>query len=173
MRKIRRQYKAKEGSHIHDKDAQIIGQRLETLPMITRQAVLNDARKPKSPLHRFIEWNSRKAAESWRLQQAQHLITAIRVVVLIDGEEMETVAFHRLVVEPPEGDNGDSPSVVFYKPVLDLTVEEMREQVLKNALEELVSWRTRYAEFAKIYKKLFGAIDKTIEQIDMGLNGGK
>ena len=172
MKRKKRQYKAREGSHINDRDAQIIGQRLETLPMITRQAVLNDARKPKSPLHRFIEWDSRKAAESWRLQQAQHLITAIRVVVVIDGEEMETVAFHRLTVESSDEDALDDSPVSYYKAVLDLTGEEMREQVLKNALAELMSWRTRYAEFAKVYKKLFGAIDKTIEQMDMGLNGG-
>ena len=173
MKKKRRQYKARASSHINDKEAQIIGRWLETMPLITRQAVLNDARNTKSPLHPFIEWDNRKAAESWRLEQAQHLINAIRVVVEIDGEEVETVAFHRLIMESTQDNDGDNPPVAYYKPVLDLTAEEMRDQVLKNALAELVSWRNRYAEFEKVYKKMFGEIDATVKQIESELGAGK
>ena len=87
---------------------------------------------------------------------------------MIEGEEAETVAFHRLQIESPE-ENGDGEPVSFYKPVLELTEEEMREQVLKSALGDLISWRQRYAEFARVYKKLFGIIDKTAKQIEMEL----
>ena len=48
-----------------------------------------------------------------------------------------------------------------------------RAMTWKNALAELVSWRNRYMNFGRLYKKLFGEIDATVKQIEMELGAGK
>lgn len=42
---------------------------------IPPKRVLEDAKNPKSPLHKYIEWDDRKAAFLYRLNQARELIS--------------------------------------------------------------------------------------------------
>jgi hypothetical protein len=52
-----------------------------TLPPVD---VVNSARSPKSPLHRYFEWNDAIAGEAYRLDQARMLIRSVRVSVIYE-----------------------------------------------------------------------------------------
>lgn len=54
---------------------------LETDGRLTPLAVVDDARRPDSPLHEFFEWDSDKAALQYQLDQARTLIRAVKVVI--------------------------------------------------------------------------------------------
>ena len=57
--------------------------RLESLvkrnPRLTPDAVVDDARNPKSPLHPHFEWDDAKAGHAHRLYQARRLIASVQV----------------------------------------------------------------------------------------------
>jgi len=67
---------------------------LEHRGRLTAAAVVDSARDPQSPLHRYFEWDDTSAAESWRLEQARSLIRSVRVIVTY---ETETLAHPRYV----------------------------------------------------------------------------
>ena len=50
---------------------------------MTATAVVDAARPSGSQLHRYFEWDDIKAAESWRHEQARHLLRSIEVQIEI------------------------------------------------------------------------------------------
>jgi hypothetical protein len=65
-----------------DLDPQRVGERLHRLSQdnggrLKPQHVVDDARSPRSPLHRHFDWNDKRAAEAFRRDQARELITLI------------------------------------------------------------------------------------------------
>jgi hypothetical protein len=56
---------------------------------LTPQAVVNDARNPKSPLHERFEWDDQKAANAHRLDVARELIREVRYIETITRAELE------------------------------------------------------------------------------------
>lgn len=82
-------YVARYGCWLSDKDAQIVGERLEVISdggPITPDDVVNDAAIPSSPLHGFFEWDDAEAAKAYRHDQARYLLRSIEIV----REEQET-----------------------------------------------------------------------------------
>jgi len=45
------------------------------------KGVLQDARREKSPLHAYFEWDDKKAANAYRLTQARELIASYEIVM--------------------------------------------------------------------------------------------
>ena len=62
---------------------------------LTPEAVLEDAKRKDSPLHQHFEWDTKKAAHSWWLQQARDLIRSVRVEVVTENKMVSVVAFVR------------------------------------------------------------------------------
>jgi len=58
---------------------------------ITPEAVVTDARDPKSPLHELFNWDVQKAAEGFWLDRARSIIRSVEVVIKT----------HRTVVRTP------------------------------------------------------------------------
>lgn len=52
---------------------------------VTARNVVDQARDPKNPLHRFFDWDDTSAAEKWRLEQAGGLLRRVQVFVSKDG----------------------------------------------------------------------------------------
>lgn len=73
-------------------------QTLETADgRLTPDAVVDDARSKASPLHDLFEWDNKKAASAWRIQQAREVIQVRMQVV------NETVAVRApIYVRDPE-----------------------------------------------------------------------
>lgn len=73
--------------------------------LLTPEAVVADAKNPKSPLHEHFEWDTKKAAAMHWLDTARMLIRSVKVVVVTDNSILSTVAYVRDTDLPP-GEQG-------------------------------------------------------------------
>lgn len=62
---------------------------------LTPALVVNSARNPDSPLHRFFEWDDTKAAEAHRLNQGRSLIRKVYIYRETEKSIVKTVAYVR------------------------------------------------------------------------------
>lgn len=64
----------KSGSR-YSADAQKVAEEIYSIgESATTAQILDKARDDKSELHKCFEWDDTKAAKSWRMQQARHLV---------------------------------------------------------------------------------------------------
>lgn len=159
-------YKAARGARITDEQAQRFGERIETLAeggngSVTPQVVYEDAKKKRSPLHEYFEWDDSAAAETYRMGQARELLRGIHVVVTKDsGEEEEVRAFHHVVIE-----RVDVPAESTYAPLARvLSEDDLRRQVLSKAMHEFEQWRKRYNQYQEL-APLFKAFEKVVKAV--------
>ncbi|WP_066795040.1 hypothetical protein [Sphingomonas soli] len=143
-------YKWKQGSHAPKIEAQVVGEELERLRVfhngrLDNATVVEAARDKLNPLHPAFEWDDRKAAAAYRLDQAGDLIRAVDVVI----EKGEGSAPIRAFVSVMRDEDRSYTSVQHA-----LSDEELRAQVVAQAWSELEAFHKKYAElteFAKIF----------------------
>lgn len=97
-----KKYQARKGSSLGNKDAQLVGTRLNQLHSyyrgeLTPQQVVQDAGGIKSPLHKFFEWDESSAAEKYRIDQARRLMGSIVEIIIIRGEKKESRSFFNVI----------------------------------------------------------------------------
>lgn len=142
-------YKAREGSHINDNDAKVIGGFLAKKfgeEPVTPEQVVASARSSKSPIHGYFEWDDTVAAGAYRRVQARDYLGAIQVVYRDErAGERVTRAYHNVVVSVgEERERAYVPQqVVWQKP-------DMAAQVLAQAAREQEQWAKRYAQYAEL-----------------------
>jgi hypothetical protein len=114
-------------------------------------------RNKRSALHKEFEWNNTKAAQKFRLDQARHLI--------------------RLYVNVIETENGDIPARMYvslegdrrssgggYRTLTSvMTNEELRGQLLQQALDELQRVRRKYQTLQEL-APVFAAMDRVVQR---------
>lgn len=119
--------------------------------------VVDEARNPKSPLHSCFEWNDSKAAERYRLEQARELIMKVTVIRPDNYGQAVTVRAYQSL--PGDRTNGGG-----YRHVdAVLGNEEMRRDMLRQALRDLRSFRNKYAAL-KSLAPLMTKIDTYLEK---------
>lgn len=96
--KVQKQYKARRNSRISNREAQVIGSRLDEITRklkgeLTPQAVIEDAKKVSSPLHKHFEWDDSIAGEKFRMYQARKLMGEIYEVVVTNSTKNEFRSF--------------------------------------------------------------------------------
>lgn len=62
---------------------------------LTPDAVVSEAASKSSVLHDLFEWDTRKAAHAYRLDQARTLIRSVRVVITNERTTVSTVCYVR------------------------------------------------------------------------------
>lgn len=159
---IVRTYKAAPGARFSDKKAAQIGVVLEKMgDSVTPVEVVNEARKKTSPLHDQFEWDDKKAAGKWRLQQARHILGHINVVVTMPGGESSQIrAFHSLNCLSEE--EGDDEAVAERRYVHISVAErepEAAEDIVAEARRELAQWKRRYEAYSSYFGEVFSAIE--------------
>jgi EAL domain-containing protein (putative c-di-GMP-specific phosphodiesterase class I) len=60
--------------------------------LLTPEAVVKEAADPASPLHRYFEWDNRKAAHQFRIEQARRLIRSVEIDVSVSASRSVVVA---------------------------------------------------------------------------------
>ena len=104
--------------------------------------VLAEAKSDTSPLHRYFTWEDSKAGERYRLQEARALLQRYRIRI-VEGEKTSVRAFVSLTDE--RGKDGG------YRPLMQvLGMEERREQMLADALEELQRFEAKYQMLSEL-----------------------
>jgi hypothetical protein len=146
-------YKFSEGTRLPGIDPQAAGERLEAIRKrhnghLLPKYVVDDARKPSSPLHDAFTWDDTEAADQYRLVQARYLIRHIVVVISEKNEPERTI--RALVSIRGEDDNGSTSYVAIDDAMRS---KNLRAQVLQKAYDELIAWAERYRrlqEFAAV-----------------------
>lgn len=138
--------------------AQLAGERLGIIRKkagrLTPQAVLDDAKLKRSPLHGAFEWRNDKAAEAFRLQQASYLLRSIEIVVQM--RRKNTPEPVRAFLNVKTGGKRE------YSPLATvMNDDELRKQVLKQAIDEIADWKRRYETYSEL-STIVRAIDKTL-----------
>jgi hypothetical protein len=156
-------YRAADGAGYSNDVAQAIGERLEQLPVVTPDAVLDDAIDEESPLHPLFQWDDSIAARQFRLATARNIVNHLRVVVHTANGDIETKAFHSVRITTIEQDEAE-PFRIYASVAQVQSDEELRDQVLANALAELKRWKARYSEYGDVFKNVFAAIEKAAKK---------
>ena len=124
---------------------------------LTAENLLEEAKKKRSPFHKFFDWNDEAAAESWRLHQSRLLINEVKVTIL----EKEVYAFENVSVVIEEGSLQTERQ---YKPVYEISQNPLqKDQLLNRALRELSYWRNKY-NYLEELSEIFAVIDKKTKQ---------
>jgi hypothetical protein len=142
------------GAHV---SAQILGEYLEGLRCraageLTPAFVVEDARRPRSPLHSLFEWDDGEAAAEYRLHQARSVIRSVVVIYRQPAadEPKRVVAFVNLKQDERQ----------FYtSTAAAMTNQDQRAIVLQQAWRDLQSFKRRYADLAE-FAQLFATIDE-------------
>ncbi|HKS28943.1 MAG TPA: hypothetical protein VJS44_14045, partial [Pyrinomonadaceae bacterium] len=173
-------YRAVEGSHFSQSDAQVIGPELFRLAG-ERDAkaepvdVLNAAKKKTSPLHRYFEWDDAIAANEHRLGQARYMLRSVEVKIEIVRDsrpcQVWTRGFQNVLPTPEATKKSYVPITVVQQEPFQLS------QVIENAERELLGWSQRVqaykslTEFRERFGEVIDAIDRLEAEKDEDSNG--
>jgi hypothetical protein len=145
-------------------DANVVGAICEKIEdrdgAVTRDALLEEAKDPDSPIHGLLEWNNDIAANNWRLDTCRKIITDLRVVVNVEGPDEEPKVLSAYVQIERE----DTTHKAIYANVVDaLTDEESRASILKRMYRDMQSFVDRY----KLYDEasaVIAAIEDSLKE---------
>jgi len=142
-------------------DADQVGNELERLRaaaggLLTAEGVLGAAKRKRSPLHDFFEWDDNRAAQRYRLAQASYLL---RVVVVVPEDDEER--FHPVRAFVTVGQPDEAQPRTFTHVRAAMADDDMRDQVLGRARRELAGWRRRYRQLEE-FAAVLEAIDSVL-----------
>lgn len=125
---------------------------------VTPELIL-DAAKPKtSPLHSFFCWDNTKAANAYRLVQAQALIRRIKVTYL--SHENRNVRVRAFVnIEPEAEDEMDAETGIYISVEDALSSKSYRDQLLAQAKKDANTFKAKYAALSEV-SAIINAIDQ-------------
>ncbi|MBO6178502.1 MAG: hypothetical protein J6M62_11250 [Selenomonadaceae bacterium] len=140
-------------------EAETAGKELERMEnkhgKVTPQIILDESRADNAPLHRLFEWDDTKAAEKYRLTQAQNIIHNLTITV--DNPKTERQTTVRAYVKLQD-------EVYNYISVTKaVTEQDTYQAILNEALEEIKRFQRKYSglvEFADICKQVKIVLDK-------------
>lgn len=162
----KKKYQTTLGARLSHKNAQIYGEELEKIAnkhkgKLKAGMVVEEARNNKAPLHDYFEWDDLIAAEKWRIEQARYLIRHIKVIVRYKGEERAVRQFISLHIR--EGSPHDR---IYIKSDIVAKDKALREQAIKEALDEFIAIQMKYKEIQEL-DKIFLAIDETQKELEL------
>ena len=114
------------------------------------EIVVEAARAKTSPLHSSFEWDNTRAAEAHRLWQARQLI--VSVTIKYEGVKNSAPIYVSLKKDREAGGG-------FRTMVAVLSDDELREQLLEDARQDMEIFRQKYRGLAKL-AKVFAAMDE-------------
>ncbi len=128
-----------------EQDAEVVGRKLVEMRSrgaVTPQAIVEEARRRTSPLHKYFEWDDGRAAEKWRTHQARLLIHDVDIEIRYEGGvQREVKAFHSVVANG--GRAYEVATTVFSR-------TELADQIIASARRELEGWIRRYGQYESL-----------------------
>jgi hypothetical protein len=96
---------------------------------------VEEARDPRHPLHRHLEWDDAKAGHQFRVQQMRSIIRIVRI------ETGNPVQLRRAFISAP------APDGRAYRSLADvLKSSDLQDRIMEQADKDLAAWQHRYAE---------------------------
>lgn len=112
---------------------------------LTPDDVVKDAKRKDSPLHELFEWDTRKAAAAYWVEQARQIITSVRVQVRTDTTKVSAVYY----VRDPSAEHGEQGYV---------SVARLRSDA-DLARDALVAEFSRVADMLRRARELAAVLD--------------
>jgi hypothetical protein len=128
--------------------------------LLKEEALVESARKPSSPLHKFFTWDKDEAANRWNLEEARQLIKSFTVY----SEQLDTEVrvLTSLDIDRDAGGGFRWTTDVLERP-------DLREQFLKTALVELTNVENKYKHIVEL-AKVWQAVDEAKEKEDVAIS---
>jgi len=141
-------------------DPQAIGEALQRLRdrdgAADPKRFAEEARDPRHPAHRHLEWDDAKCGLLYRVEQARTLIRVIRVEYAAD--------FYRAFVSVPRENGGRH-----YVTLGDvLGSRQLQDALLEQAESDLRVWTQRYSELREIVKLAQPMLDEIAKRRKRG-----
>lgn len=145
---------------IYTVDANIVGREIQKIEeekgSVTKQDMVDRARKKSNPMHDLFEWDDTVAAEKYRCTQAGDILRNLKIVVEGDGQQISRAWVNVQKVAP-------NCTARYVNVEVALRDEVMKNTVFENALKELENFKRKYESLHE-FETLFDEIDKLIEQ---------
>ncbi len=130
--------------------AKVLGEELARIEKrdggVIPKVVVDESRPDEAPLHPMFEWDDEVAAELYRQEQVRNGVRTLRVTVIQEnGEREKQVAY--VSVTRREEDDVPRHYVSTARAMHD---DDMRRQVLSEALAQLHGWQRRYGHLAEL-----------------------
>ena len=155
-----KEYSWVPGSRFRNLDANVIGRELDRLltkheQKLTADLMVVEARDPGSPLHGVFGFDDDAGmAREHRLEIARRLLRSVRVKITTPSRNEVIV---RMTVATPQPEETDKKS--YSTTEYAMADPEMRAEVLRQALRDLIAFRRKYAELSEL-AVVFAAIDE-------------
>lgn len=125
--------------------------------MLQPQSVVETARDPDHPLHDCFDWDDGSAAEKYRLVQARGLIRRLKVMVVLQERETQTITVkavpHYTSLPTQRGKEG-------YEATMAVVTDTLkREELILTAMRELLALRRKYQTLAEL-SEVWAAVDR-------------
>lgn len=152
-------YVASTGAPFGAEKAQAYGECLANIEekkgILTPTIVIQEAKKKKSVMHDYFEWDDSIAGPKYRIHQARQLMNHIEVEIINNGDkEPERIKmFHNIQIID------DSKDRAYLSLSTIISSADYRNQIIEKALKELQAWQHRYLQYAEL-KPIFKAIKK-------------
>jgi len=118
------------------------------------------AKSPRSPLHKYFDWDDSTAARKWRVHQARMMISCLYVEVDA-GSPIR--AYENVYIQADKSNSYLSTQKIGES-------QDLYEQVLETAIREISYWKLKYQS----YKNYFGGVFAAIEDVNLkGVKHGK
>jgi hypothetical protein len=138
--------------------------------IVTPYDIVQEAKKPSSPIHAALEWNNSIAARHHRIEQARHLLGSLQIVH-VRMEVSPTISSKAMFRVRPEHSSGGYASQDRI-----LSDRDLRRQVIASARSELECFVKKYAgilAMGTVNKRLQDVIDEItdhVEQLEVDAN---
>jgi len=156
LRGIMKKYYFAKGSPFDPKDAQKVGEYLERYfpnSNFKPEQIVEIARPPTSPIHKYFDWDDETAAKKYRLQQARRIVNALYISI----ENVETRAFESVYLKAIDETSYMNSETIFNSKDLWL-------QVVDAAKRELLYWEAKYSLYKQQLPEIFQAIERLKER---------
>jgi len=148
-----------------DEEAQRVGEELERRfgdRPVTPAEVVEVARRSRSPLHRYFEWDDTAAAQAHRETQARTLLRSVAVAHDDRLAGRPSRAYFNVAFLTTQGVQRAyvAERVVWATP-------ELADQVVVRAERELLGWQSRYGDYQEL--RVAGAlVGEALEALKAG-----
>lgn len=164
-----KEFFAAAGSRFTKADATVIGPQLQEIAKegkASAAAILDVAKSTNSPLHRYFEWDDKRAAHQYRLGQADDMARSIRLR-LVSGEEgpATEVARIRVVSQEPPPRIPMQRQIGLLNDKSDAAAERSRE-----ALFQLTTWAADHRKYLLTWKRFSFVFDPVFAAIKLAEN---
>ncbi len=146
---------ASDGSRMTDTQVQEIHRELiniagtPTLEGLRPKDIVEAAKDPDSPLHRYFTWDVLEAAEKHWLTEARKLVQAVSIrIVTQEGLSANVRTIVSVKMASPDNVTGEAPTYLSRRDALRR--KDTRARIAAKAVAELNQWVLRYGDIDEL-----------------------